>query len=165
MRPVTMSARSSWALALTIAMKSNSPVTEYTSDTPGIAASASPSVGRAPFSAVMSTTAVITGSPRSQTFDVNVGKCGLHVVRGLLEAHRLAARQRGAVRVVDVGGGLLVVAVERLFELVDRQLDAVACGAADHGSLPALMEPRIAPEGSALLKAVSRSEIRQYAQG
>src|SRR5258706_9681371 len=127
-----MSARSSWALARTIAMKSNSPVTEYTSDTPGIAASSSPSFGSAPRSAVISTQAVITSSPRSQTFDVDVVERGLHVVRGLLKAHGLAAGERGAVGVVDVSARLLVIAVERLFELVDRQLDAVARGTADH---------------------------------
>src|SRR5207244_906759 len=46
----------------TIATKSKSPVTEYTSETPSTAASVSPSFGSAPRSAVMRTIAVITCS-------------------------------------------------------------------------------------------------------
>src|SRR5256885_2883427 len=65
---VTMSAISSWFLTRRIATKSNSPVTEYASATPGTSASAGPSLAIADRSASISTMAVTTKgilSPRS----------------------------------------------------------------------------------------------------
>src|SRR5205823_14832513 len=100
-----MSASSSCSRARTIATKSKSPVTEYTSETPSTAASASPSFGSAPRSAVMRTTAVITDS---KALHVDVVQGRLHVMRGLLKAHRLAPVEGGLVRVQRVLGRLLV---------------------------------------------------------
>ena len=70
---------------------------------------------------------------RSQALDVDVVQRRLHVVRGLLETHRLAAIERGLVRVERVLARLVVVHVELLFALVDRELDAVTRGRADQG--------------------------------
>src|SRR6266511_2226200 len=115
MRRVTMSASSSCSRARTIATKSISPVTEYTSDTPGTAARSSPSLGRAPRSAVMRTTAVIIATAL-QALHVNVVQRRLHDVRGLLVAHRFATLERGLVRLVGVLIRALVVTVERFLE-------------------------------------------------
>src|SRR2546430_10606471 len=59
-REVTTSAISSWFLTRTITTKSNSPVTEYASATPGTSASAGPSLAIADRSASISTMAVTT---------------------------------------------------------------------------------------------------------
>src|SRR5256885_17147122 len=67
---VTMSAISSWFLTRRTATKSNSPVTEYASATPGTSARAGPSLAIADRSASISTMAVTTKgilSPRSTT--------------------------------------------------------------------------------------------------
>src|SRR2546430_14648907 len=69
-REVTTSAISSWFLTRTITTKSNSPVTEYASATPGTSASAGPSLAIADRSASISTMAVTTNgilSPRPRT--------------------------------------------------------------------------------------------------
>src|SRR5437773_716158 len=128
MRRVTMSASSSCSRARTIATKSKSPVTEYTSDTPSTAASASPSFGSAPFSAVIRTTAVITPL---EALHVDVVQGRLHVVRGFLKGHRPAAIERCLVRIEAVLARLFVEDVELLFALIDRELDAVTRRRAD----------------------------------
>src|SRR5690242_6943785 len=56
---------------------------------------------------------------RLEALHVDVVEGGLEIVRGLLERHRLPAVQRGLVAVEAVGARALVVAVERLLELID----------------------------------------------
>src|ERR1700687_2600241 len=100
----------------------------------------------APFSALMRTTAVIMSAP-SQALHVDVMEGRLHEVRGLLHAHRLPARQGGGGRIVDVMVGFFLVLVERLFELVDGQLDPVPCCAADQLKPPGACSKARIPAG------------------
>src|SRR5213593_4340857 len=140
-RRVTMSASSSCSRARTIATKSKSPVTEYTSETPSTAARASPSFGSAPFSAVISTIAVITcsisrritvrRSVQLEALDVDVVQGRLHVMGGFLKRHGPAPVERRLVRVEAVLARLLIKHVELLFALIDRELDAVTRSRAD----------------------------------
>ena len=67
----------------------------------------------------------------SKAFDVDVVESRFDVVRGLLKTYRLAAVERGLVRVEGIERRLVVVHVELLFALVDRELDAVTRGRAD----------------------------------
>src|SRR5258708_8519304 len=129
---VTISASSSCSRARTMAMKSTWPVTEYTSDTPSTAASASPSAGIAFRSALMRTIAVIISSQPSEALHVDVVQGRFQIVRGLLEGHRLAAIERGFIAVEAVGGPAPVLAVERLLQLVDGELHPVPRRGAHH---------------------------------
>src|SRR5437867_4032537 len=91
-----------------------------------------------------------------ETLDVDVVERGLHEMRGFLVSHRLAALQRGLVRLVGVLIRPLVVAVETLLELVDGELDAVASGAADQDGPPgACSGLRIRREGRRYLRAIA----------
>src|ERR671934_2307375 len=111
-----------------MAMKSNSPVTEYASLTPSIAASRSPAVARARRSTVMRTIAVIT----LQRLDVDVVQRAGDEVRGVLIRARFAAVQRGLVRVERVGLRLPIGLLLQCGELLLDLDDAIARGAADH---------------------------------
>src|SRR5436189_183385 len=62
-REVTTSAISSWFLTRTITTKSNSPVTEYASATPGTSASAGPSLAIADRSALLQTPMSVVAAP------------------------------------------------------------------------------------------------------
>src|SRR5258708_2308404 len=84
----------------------------------------------------MRTIAVIISSQPSEALHVDVVQGRFQIVRGLLEGHRLAAIERGFIAVEAVGGRALVVAVERLLQLVDGELHPVARGGADHGHPP-----------------------------
>jgi hypothetical protein len=68
----------------------------------------------------MSTTAVIIA--RLEALDVDVVQRGLHQMRRLLVAERLAALERRGVRLVGVLVRPLVVAVELFLELVDGSI-------------------------------------------
>src|SRR5256884_9236572 len=101
---VTMSAISSWFLTRRIATKSNSPVTEYASATPGTSASAGPSLAIADRSASISTMAVTTKgilSPRLPVASPRRSEVG-YSAPGLVPGQEHAVGKRPGLHQVQV---------------------------------------------------------------